>query len=160
MDKCKESILDDIVIVDILKASAVDVSIPPTIPITSITETSGMFGTPHISAGMGADKGITLADKANLHYVNSRIQAGNVYTHDFTFSVLSGKEDAEKMVNELEGIPIHIVCTRASGEKFLVYALPNATSVDIDTTLSSASAFTIKAKILSMSGPIAIIPAS
>lgn len=153
---CHETILNDIVLVEIYRASDSAISLPPTISHTKLTETTGMFSNPVLKTGMAGENAIQLADRASLRVTNARQMAGNIYTHDLQLSVLLGRPDAENVVNTLEGVPFHLVCTRASGERFLCYSLPNGSSLDVDSTHAAISACMLKARILSMSNVITL----
>jgi hypothetical protein len=153
---CHETILNDIVLVEIYRASDSAISLPPTISHTKLTETTGMFSNPVLKTGMAGENAIQLADRASLRVTNARQMAGNIYTHDLQLSVLLGRPDAENVVNTLEGVPFHLVCTRASGDRFLCYSLPNGSSLDVDSTHAAISACMLKARILSMSNVITL----
>ena len=153
---CHETILNDIVLVEIYRASDSAISLPPTISHTKLTETTGMFSNPVLKTGMAGENAVQLADRASLRVTNARQMAGNIYTHDLQLSVLLGRPDAENVVNTLEGVPFHLVCTRASGERFLCYSLPNGSSLDVDSTHAAISACMLKARILSMSNVITL----
>ena len=153
---CQETILNDIVLVEIYRAYDSGISIPPTISLTKLTETEGMFRNPVLKTGMAGEHAVQLADRASLRVANARQPAGNIYTHDLQLSVLLGRQEAEDTVNTLDGVPFHIVCTRASGERFLSYALPNGSSLDVDSTHAALSSCVLKARILSMSNVIVL----
>ena len=155
---CHETILNDIVMVEIYRAADSAISLPPTISLTKLTETTGMFSNPVLKTGMAGEHAIQLADRASLRVTNARQLAGNIYTHDLQLSVLLGRPDAENVVNTLEGVPFHLVCTRASGERFLCYSLPNGSALDVDSTNAALSACMLKARILSMSNVITLDP--
>lgn len=153
---CRESRLDDIVRIDIYPASQCSIPVPPTISIQSLVENNFFSGTPALSVALSVSEETEgeMTDSPTLKVSTGRQQAGTVYKHDLQIPLKNDKTLAERAVDALQGHDFHCVYTHADGARDMSYALPNASTIDIDEQLSSNSSVIVKVKVASMSHPV------
>lgn len=156
-NSCLEIRQEDIVRIDLYLPSECIISVPPSVVLQSLTKNAVLLGTPALSLALSlaADSlEVQMTDAPSLKVSNARQQAGNIYTHDLQIPLQTERRNAESAVDALHGKDFNAVLTRADGSRDVVYALPNASAIDIDESQSTTSNITLKVKMLSMSHTI------
>lgn len=154
-DKCRESILDDIVKVELYKTANCTIPLPFSIALSSINNAT--LGQPVISFSVGDMADCELADSPVLKVTSDRHPSGLVYTHDLQMTLTDGEDTARSALNTLVGVDFIAVYTLADGSRRMTYSCPSTSSYDVEDTSSSASTLLVKVKMLSMSNRIKML---
>ncbi len=159
MIDCLETRLNDIVRIDLFLVSQANITIPPMVPITSLTTASPFNGSAVFSAALSpsAASEVVLDASPTLKVSNARQQAGYIYTHDLQAVCTLSRSEMEAAVATLLGNDFHVLYTRADGSQDLSYALPNTALCDIEESHTSPTVTsTLKIKLSSLSPTISI----
>lgn len=155
-NECVETILDDIVRVDIYKASQSNVGVPRSIILHEVSLDAPFTGDPSLTLALNGD-GMRMQSVPTLKVSNGRQQSGNIYTHDLQANTNLSRKDILPVVDALQGVDCHILYTHVDGSRSLTYSLPNAFTIDVDESLNGNTTVTVKVKALSMSGLIDVV---
>lgn len=163
---CLEQVLNDVVRVDLVPASACDLTVP--FNVGGLTETTGVKQVEGETVSRIGDALLSLAynvqdgddgeiDSApTLKQTDKQQAAGIIVTHDLQVPITSGFQATREAVSLLLGIDFHIVLTTSEGTCYLCYGLPNTSSVLLEEQGIDQST-TVKATLQSMSHVIKLL---
>lgn len=153
---CKEQVLDDVVRVELVEASACNIEVPSGVPgVVSVS--SPTFGTAALSLSYKGDDSDTgeMGESPTLAQSDERQLAGVTVKHELQVPVVGGFDDVRAAVYTLFDKDFNVVLTTDSAERYLLYAVPNGSMVVLDETdVNQESA--LKVSIVSMSHIIRI----
>lgn len=87
-------------------------------------------------------------------------RAGYIRQHDLQIPTEGGYEDIRKKRGELAGVDFNVVLEMRSGSRFLLYALPNSSTVAVEDQFSGEGKQTVKVSLQSMSNMIRLTDAT
>ncbi len=149
---CNEITLNNVIGIDICLAAGCNIALPPSISLQSIVVPDGMFPTPLASIRLDGSTDILMDNLPTVKASNARQAAGNIFSHDVQITVAEGREEAQNLVNKLQGNDFHLIYIQDDGTRLLSYALPNTSIADIETSPSLQTNTTLKIKAQSYSG--------
>jgi len=163
---CLEQVLNDVVRVDLVPASACDLAVP--FNVGGLTETTGVKQVEGETVSRIGDALLSLAynvqdgddgeieSAPTLKQTDKQQAAGIIVTHDLQVPITSGFQATREAVSLLLGIDFHIVLTTSEGTCYLCYGLPNTSSVLLEEQGIDQST-TVKATLQSMSHVIKLL---
>ena len=83
--------------------------------------------------------------------------AGYLRQHDLTIPTRGDYMKVRKAGNSLLGVDFHVVLRTLAGTRFLLYSLPNSSTVSVEDQFGSDSKQTVKVSLQSMSNMIKLI---
>lgn len=168
---CNEQLLDDVVRVDLVPASECSLPVPFQVAgLTEMTVQNLAQWAPQTAitalgaAAMSLSYSVTDGDDGEIDQAPSykqsekRQAAGNVVSHSLDIPITAAFQATREAVAKVqqEG-DFHVVLTTSDGERYLIYTLPNASSVALDETGVNQQA-TVKVSGQSMSHVILLKP--
>lgn len=153
--QCKEAFLDDVVRIDVYQSSEVSFALPVNIPgINSMATPSLPTAQLHLSYG-DSDAGYAVRD-GSIKVKQSQKKHGNylIYIYNIEAVVESGVNGVVDKVGAMLHKDHHIVATKASGDRVLLYGLPNSWSIDQS---NDAKDLSLKMAVSSVNGFISLI---
>lgn len=141
IQNCSEQILEDVVRVDLVKASLCDLPIPFNIKVQEMAgtkvvdgQTVDRIGAASLSLAYSVQDGDDgeIDSTPVLKQSEKRQTAGIVVTHDLQVPVTAGFQATRTAVAEMQEEDFHVVLTTGEGERYLCYALPNTSQVALD----------------------------
>ena len=163
---CLEQVLNDVVRVDLVPASACDLAVP--FNVGGLTETTGVKQVEGETVSRIGDALLSLAynvqdgddgeieSAPTLKQTDKQQAAGIIVTHDLQVPITSGFQATREAVSLLLGVDFHIVLTTSEGTCYLCYGLPNTSSVLLEEQGIDQST-TVKATLQSMSHVIKLL---
>jgi hypothetical protein len=161
-----EQVLNDVVRVDLVPASACDLAVP--FNVGGLTETTGVKQVEGETVSRIGDALLSLAynvqdgddgeieSAPTLKQTDKQQAAGIIVTHDLQVPITSGFQATSEAVSLLLGIDFHIVLTTSEGTCYLCYSLPNTSSVLLEEQGVDQST-TVKVTLQSMSNVIKLL---
>ncbi len=153
---CLEQTLDDVVKIELVKAS--DCSMPIPFSVSGITEMTATIGQSALTIKYVGDSEATCEMDAapTLTQKEKTQSAGVIITHELKATITGGFDNVRAAINSLRGVDFNIVMTTANGEKYLSYGLPNASGVSLQGQQSSTQQAIIQVTVASVSHIIRI----
>lgn len=156
MENCNEIFLSEVTHVELVKASRCSFPIP--FNVGEITEMSGCsIGTPTMVLDVADDEADGQMTAPTLKTQDKPAAAGYIRNHDLQVPVIYDYDDVREARGGLAGYDFHAILRTAAGTEFLLYAVPNASTVSVEDQFGSAEPKqTVKVSIQSMSNMIKI----
>ena len=168
--ECEELFLNELVRVELVPASKAELLVP--FNVGEVTSTAGLKeeddpdkpGKKRIVSRVGAavmvidatatDATGRLVSPPTLKTTEKPDRAGYIRQHDLQIPTEGGYEDIRKKRGELAGVDFNVVIEMRSGTRFLLYALPNSSTVSVEDQFGGESKQTVKVSLQSMSNMI------
>lgn len=166
--ECEELFLNELVHVELVPMKVCDMAVP--FNVGEVTETAGkkkitVSGQEQIVSRIGTPSMVidaTVTDKTTGRLVSPPTlkttekpdRAGYIRQHDLQIPTEGGYEDIRKKRGELAGVDFNVVLEMRSGTRFLLYALPNSSTVSVEDQFGGESKQTVKVSLQSMSNMI------
>lgn len=166
--ECEELFLNELVHVELVPMSNCDLLVP--FNVGEVTQTAGkkkitVSGQEQIVSRIGTPSMVidaTVTDKTTGRLVSPPTlkttekpdRAGYIRQHDLQIPTEGGYEDIRKKRGELAGVDFNVVLEMRSGSRFLLYALPNSSTVAVEDQFSGDGKQTVKVSLQSMSNMI------
>lgn len=167
--ECEELFLNELVHVELVPMSNCDLLVP--FNVGEVTQTAGKkkkitvsgqeqivsrIGTPSMVIDATVTSEITgrLVSPPTLKTSEKPDRAGYIRQHDLQIPTEGGYEDIRKKRGELAGVDFNVVLEMRSGTRFLLYALPNSSTVSVEDQFGGESKQTVKVSLQSMSNMI------
>lgn len=165
--ECEELFLNELVHVELVPMSNCDLLVP--FNVGEVTQTAGKkkitvsgqeqivsrIGTPSMVIDATAtDATGRLVSPPTLKTTEKPDRAGYIRQHDLQIPTEGGYEDIRKKRGELAGVDFNVVLEMRSGSRFLLYALPNSSTVAVEDQFSGEGKQTVKVSLQSMSNMI------
>ena len=161
MEICQELFLDDVVRIDVYRASDVSCLLPALVNLQSIATTSvQLLADPILSLALDdsfEDATALLKASPTVKSGPSRAAQGMVYSHEVTATAEIGIADLTAAIDRLYAQDYYIIYTRASGDKHFGFALPQTCTHNLDVSDGSGHTASLKLKYSSMSAPIPMV---
>ena len=168
--ECEELFLNEVVRVELVPMKDCDMTVP--FNVGEVTETAGWkkdsqdnkvsrIGTPSMVIDATAtDATGRLVSPPTLKTTEKPDRAGYIRKHDLQIPTEGGYEDIRKKRGELAGVDFNVVLEMRSGSRFLLYALPNSSTVAVEDQFSGEGKQTVKVSLQSMSNMIKLTDAT
>ena len=171
--ECEELFLNELVHVELVPMSNCDLLVP--FNVGEVTQTAGKkkitvsgqeqivsrIGTPTmVIDAMATDATGRLVSPPTLKTTEKPDRAGYIRQHDLQIPTEGGYEDIRKKRGELAGVDFNVVLEMRSGSRFLLYALPNSSTVAVEDQFSGEGKQTVKVSLQSMSNIIRLTDAT
>ena len=165
--ECEELFLNELVHVELVPMSNCDLLVP--FNVGEVTQTAGkkkitVSGQEQIVSRIGTavmvidatatDATGRLVSPPTLKTTEKPDRAGYIRQHDLQIPTEGGYEDIRKKRGELAGVDFNVVLEMRSGSRFLLYALPNSSTVAVEDQFSGEGKQTVKVSLQSMSNMI------
>ena len=169
--ECEELFLNELVHVELVPMKDCDMAVP--FNVGEVTSTAGLkeeddpdkpgkkrivsrVGTPTmvIDATVTDETTGRLVSPPTLKTTEKPDRAGYIRQHDLQIPTEGGYEDIRKKRGELAGVDFNVVLEMRSGSRFLLYALPNSSTVAVEDQFSGEGKQTVKVSLQSMSNMI------
>lgn len=168
--ECEELFLNELVRVELVPASKAELLVP--FNVGEVTSTAGLKeeddpdkpGKKRIVSRVGTavmvidatatDATGRLVSPPTLKTSEKPDKAGYIRQHDLQIPTEGGYEDIRKKRGELAGVDFNVVLEMRSGTRFLLYALPNSSTVSVEDQFGGESKQTVKVSLQSMSNMI------
>jgi len=157
MDKCTELFLSEVCHVELVPAMRCTISVPANAdPQTAINNCS--IGTPELTADVNDDSNYTgVLDSAPTLKTSPKTSiAGFLRQHDLSIPTMGEYIDFRRASDKLAGVDFHVILRTVAGTEFLLYALPNTSTVSVEEQLGGDSKQTVKVSLQSKSNMIKI----
>lgn len=166
IQNCYEQLLDDIVKVQLVLAANCDMAIPfqvSGIDVMDGFKTEGGQQVDRIGAAAvsiaytttEAEQG-ELLQAPVLKQQDKRVPAGITVEHSLEVPVVTDNRELRTAVESCQLQDVHVVLFTASGDRYLLYAVPGSSSVLLDEQ-DVAQQFKLKVQLTSMSHVIKLI---
>ena len=167
--ECEELFLNELVRAELVPMSNCDLLLP--FNVGEVTQTAGKkkitvsgqeqivsrIGTPTMVIDATAtDATGRLVSPPTLKTSEKPDRAGYIRQHDLQIPTEGGYEDIRKKRGELAGVDFNVVLEMRSGSRFLLYALPNSSTVAVEDQFSGECKQTVKVSLQSMSNMICL----
>lgn len=172
--ECEELFLNELVRVELVPMKDCKMAVP--FNVGELTETAGLkddvdsegepiivsrIGTPTMVIDATAtDATGRLVSPPTLKTTEKPDRAGYIRQHDLQIPTEGGYEDIRKKRGELAGVDFNVVLGMRSGSRFLLYALPNSSTVAVEDQFSGEGKQTVKVSLQSMSNMIKLTDAT
>lgn len=171
--ECEELFLNEVVRVELVPMKICDMAVP--FNVGEVTQTAGKkkitvsgqeqivsrIGTPTMVIDATAtDATGRLVSPPTLKTTEKPDRAGYIRQHDLQIPTEGGYEDIRKKRGELAGVDFNVVLEMRSGSRFLLYALPNSSTVAVEDQFSGEGKQTVKVSLQSMSNMIKLTDAT
>lgn len=163
IQNCTEQILDDVVRVDLVPAEACHFSIPFSVSLAEMavanladwtpqSTTHAVIGKADLSVAFNVEDGDDGLMEASptLKQSQKTTQSGPLVTHDLQVPLVGGFDATQIAANLLHRRDFHALLTTDSGERYLLYGVPNGSEVLMDAVGVRQTA-TLKITVLSAS---------
>ena len=166
--ECEELFLNELVHVELVPMSNCDLLVP--FNVGEVTQTAGKkkitvsgqeqivsrIGTPSmvIDATVTSETTGRLVSPPTLKTTEKPDKAGYIRQHDLQIPVEGDYEGIRQARGSLAGVDFNVVLEMRSGTRFLLYALPNSSTVSVEDQFGSESKQTVKVSLQSMSNMI------
>ena len=168
--ECEELFLNELVRVELVPASKAELLVP--FNVGEVTATAGLKeeddpdkpGKKRIVSRVGTavmvidatatDATGRLVSPPTLKTTEKPDRSGYIRQHDLQIPTEGGYEDIRKKRGELAGVDFNVVLEMRSGSRFLLYALPNSSTVAVEDQFSGEGKQTVKVSLQSMSNMI------
>lgn len=157
MDKCNELFLSEICHVELVPAARCIIAVPCNAdPQTEIDGCN--IGTSEMTADVNDDANFTGVLDASpvMRTIPKTDISGFLRQHDLTIPTMGEYIDFRKASDRLAGIDFHVILKTTAGTEFLLYALPNTSTVSVEEQFGGDSKQTVKVSLKSMSNMIKI----
>lgn len=157
MENCSEIFLSEVTHIELVKASACSLPVPFNVP-EIVTMNSCVIGTPLMTLDVNdSASGITAQMNAPTLKTQGKTQAsGYLRNHDLQIPVQYGYEEVREAKGLLAGVDFYAVLRTVAGTEFLLYALPNTSSVSVEDQFGGEQKQTVKVSMQSLSNMIRI----
>lgn len=174
--ECEELFLNELVHAELVPMSRADLLVP--FNVGEVTATAGWkeiddpdkpgkkknvsrVGNPVMTIDATAtDATGRLVSPPTLKTTEKPDRAGYIRQHDLQIPTEGGYEDIRKKRGELAGVDFNVVLEMRSGSRFLLYALPNSSTVAVEDQFSGEGKQTVKVSLQSMSNMIRLTDAT
>lgn len=171
--ECEELFLNELVRAELVPMKDCDMAVP--FNVGEVTQTAGKkkitvsgqeqivsrIGTPTMVIDATAtDATGRLVSPPTLKTTEKPDRAGYIRQHDLQIPTEGGYEDIRKKRGELAGVDFNVVLEMRSGSRFLLYALPNSSTVAVEDQFSGEGKQTVKVSLQSMSNMIRLTDAT
>ena len=168
--ECEELFLNELVRAELVPMKDCDMAVP--FNVGEVTATAGKkkvteeqivsrIGTPTMVIDATAtDATGRLVSPPTLKTTEKPDRAGYIRQHDLQIPTEGGYEDIRKKRGELSGVDFNVVLEMRSGSRFLLYALPNSSTVAVEDQFSGEGKQTVKVSLQSMSNMIRLTDAT
>lgn len=166
--ECEELFLNELVHVELVPMKNCYMAVP--FNVGELTETAGKkeitvsgqkqivsrIGTPSmvIDATVTNETTGRLVSPPTLKTTEKPDKAGYIRQHDLQIPTEGGYEDIRQARGSLAGVDFNVVLEMRSGTRFLLYALPNSSTVSVEDQFGQDSKQTVKVSLQSMSNMI------
>ena len=165
---CQELLMQEVVRIDFMPVAALKVAVP--FQIRDLTEVgvtmanndaltdAKLKAASLLSLNMAGDATVDaeMQEGAKHSVAEKRELMGTVRTHTLQIPIESGFDAIRTKEAALQTADFHVVLTTYGGERYLVYAVPNTSQFAVDEQTAQNTTMSIKATVVSMSGPIRI----
>ena len=168
--ECEELFLNELVRVELVPMANCDMAVP--FNVGEVTATAGWkkdnqnntvsrIGTAvMVIDATATDATGRLVSPPTLKTTEKPDRAGYIRQHDLQIPTEGGYEDIRKKRGELAGVDFNVVLEMRSGSRFLLYALPNSSTVAVEDQFSGEGKQTVKVSLQSMSNMIRLTDAT
>ena len=171
--ECEELFLNELVHAELVPMKDCDMAVP--FNVGEVTATAGkkkvnVSGQEQIVSRIGTavmvidatatDATGRLVSPPTLKTTEKPDRAGYIRQHDLQIPTEGGYEDIRKKRGELAGVDFNVVLEMRSGSRFLLYALPNSSTVAVEDQFSGEGKQTVKVSLQSMSNMIKLTDAT
>lgn len=156
MENCKEIILNEIVHIELIPTSLCTMPIP--FRVAELTAMQNcVIGTPVMTLDVNESGADAMIQSAPTLKTSEKPQAaGYIRDHTLQVPVFAGYEEIRQKKGLLTGIDFYVILRTAAGTEFLLYTLPNSSSLAVDDQIDSESKQTVKITLQSASSMIRI----
>lgn len=154
MENCNEIFLNEVTHVELVKASVCSIPIP--VNVGEIVTMNGCtIGTPTMTLDVN-DGGTAQMTAPTLKTTEKPQVAGYMRTHDLQIPIQIGYDDVRQAKGLLAGLDFYVIMRTLAGTEFLLYSLPNTSSVSVEDQFGGESKQTVKVSLQSLSNMIRI----
>lgn len=173
MTECEELFLKELVHVELVPMKNCDMAVP--FNVGEATETAGMkketvSGEEKTVSRIGSalmvidatatDATGRLVSPPTLKTTEKPDRAGYIRQHDLQIPVEGDYDGIREARGKLAGVDFNVVLGMRSGSRFLLYALPNSSTVAVEDQFSGEAKQTVKVSLQSMSNMIRLTDAT
>lgn len=155
MENCNEIFLSEVTNVELVLDSACEFPVP-----FNVGERSAMsgctLGGAVMSFGVNGSGVTAMMDTPTLKTQEKAQAAGRIRTHDLQIPVKYGYDETRSAKGSLAGRDFHAVLRTVAGTEFLLYSLPNTSSVTVEDQFGGEPKQTVKVSLQSLSNMIKI----
>lgn len=156
MENCFEIFLNEVTHIELVQASVCTLPIP-----FCVGEITQMNNCTIGEATMVVDISSTSADgllqsAPTLNTQEKPQAAGYLRNHDLQIPIKDGYDTIRQKRGSLAGRDFYVVLRMLSGSEFLLYSLPNTSTVSVEDQVGSESKQTVKVSLQSLSNMIKI----
>ena len=169
--ECEELFLNELVHVELVPMKDCDMAVP--FNVGEVTQTAGKkeitvsdqeqivsrIGTPSMVIDTTVTDKTTgrLVSPPTLKTTEKPDKAGYIRQHDLQIPTEGDYEGIRQARGSLAGVDFNVVLEMRSGSRFLLYALPNSSTVSVEDQFGGESKQTVKVSLQSMSNMIKLI---
>ena len=173
MTECEELFLNELVHVELVPMKNCDMAVP--FNVGEVTETAAMkketvSGEEKTVSRIGSalmvidatatDATGRLVSPPTLKTTEKSDRAGYIRQHDLQIPVEGDYDGIREARGKLAGVDFNVVLGMRSGSRFLLYALPNSSTVAVEDQFSGEAKQTVKVSLQSMSNMIRLTDAT
>ena len=173
MTECEELFLNELVHVELVPMKNCDMAVP--FNVGEVTETAAMkketvSGEEKTVSRIGSalmvidatatDATGRLVSPPTLKTTEKPDRAGYIRQHDLQIPVEGDYDGIREARGKLAGVDFNVVLGMRSGSRFLLYALPNSSTVAVEDQFSGEAKQTVKVSLQSMSNMIRLTDAT
>lgn len=156
MENCNEIFLNDVTHVELVPTSRCTMPVP--FNVSELTEMINCsIGEPEMVIDVNDGYTGQMKGAPTLKTQEKAQSAGYLRNHDLQIPIQYGYDDIRAAKGALAGIDFHAILRTIAGTEFLLYALPNTSTVSVEDQFGSEAKQTVKVSISSMSNMIKII---
>ena len=154
MDNCNEIFLNEVTHIELVPAGNCTMPIPFN-GGELVTMNDCIIGSATMTLDV-SDGGTAQMTAPTLKTTEKPQAAGYLRSHDLQIPIQYGYDDVRQAKGKLAGVDFHAVLRTLAGSEFLLYALPNTSSVSVEDQFGGEQKQTVKVSIQSMSNMIKI----
>lgn len=153
--ECNEMFLNEVTRVELIPASGCSIPVPFNAgSVTSIANCVIGQAVMVIDVNEVADYAGVLDSAPTLKTTEKPQTAGYLRQHDLTIPTRGDYEKVRQSRGRLAGVDFHVVLRTLAGTRFLLYSLPNSSTVSVEDQFGQDSKQTVKVSLQSMSSMI------
>lgn len=155
MENCNEIFLEEIVRVELIPTASCSMPIP--FNVGELTTMTGcQIGTSSMTLDVKEGTTGQIQPSPSLKTSEKPQGAGYLRQHDLQVPIQYGYNEVRAAKGTLAGVDFHVVLRTAAGNEYLLYALPNTSTISVDDQMGAESKQTVKVSLQSLSNIIKI----
>lgn len=152
---CRDLILTDVIEVTLCRFNDGTFSMPQNVQ-SRVIDIIGDYDQPERFHIADETAGYLLSQSPAITLTGVRSEQGLIYTHEATLIVSDGLDSVPDVVSQLQNNDIAVIYRLADGSRYLSMPLPNTSSVTMEELMGESQSATVKVKMMSVSGFIAV----